>query len=259
MIGDRVYARRMDLRRGRRGRTAWWPVAWATALLVLSACSGGDDAASTTSSATPATPTTPADPVTTPPAAASTLPPPPPTTAPTTTTLPPPSTTPTSTDAPGTIPPPTDEFFAELEAVLPGVIVAFVEAVNVAFRDPGDPARRAAIAELATPSMVSQLDQVLDDYAARGRFFRESAEVPPGVDPILASLATVDGGLSAGMDACVVDTDVLVERTSDGGETVVRDTPRSSLVTYSFELVDGEWLVSNLDVFESFPDAVTCS
>jgi hypothetical protein len=178
-------------------------------------------------------------------------------------TSPPPTTTPAPTTPPPTPPaaPTTttgDPTIAELEQQLPPVLIGFLDDVNAAFRDPVNDGLRAALSDNGTGSVIVLMTEFLDRYVAQDEFLRLNPTNPSRVEPILGSIGFAPGTESAGMDACVIDTDVLVRRLADGSEVDVESTPDSFLITYTFVYLDGRWLVESLDVSEQFNDQIGC-
>ncbi len=64
----------------------------------------------------------------------------------------------------------------------------------------------------------------------------------------VASFTVFAEDVIATLDACIVDTAVVVEvgGNADGSDRVVDDTTASGFDTYSFELVNDAWLVVDI-------------
>ena len=250
-------------------------LAVAAALTTLTACSGSEDVSppTTLSPTTTVTTTVPETvPTTTEPAPTTA----PPTTEPVSTTEP---TVPPTTTAPATsdVPPTTSETIRprpddlaseapprvtfpddpELQAVVDG-FYAYQDALFASFVDPTDEALRGEVLQTTGEPQSTRVAAVLDRLATEGQAARQPEGTVSYAEVLTPSVFARDG--LATLDACLVDTALLVEVGSGaGGADVVLNNVVSSVSdTYSFELVGERWVVVNIERFSRFEDQVGC-
>ena len=252
----------------------WGMLAVAAALTTLTACSGSEDVSppTTLSPTTTVTTTVPETvPTTTEPAPTTA----PPTTEPVSTTEPtvPPTTAPATSDVPPTtsetIRPRPDDLPSEapprvtfpddpeLQAVVDG-FYAYQDALFASFVDPTDEALRGEVLQTTGEPQSTRVAAVLDRLATEGQAARQPEGTVSYAEVLTPSVFARDG--LATLDACLVDTALLVEVGSGaGGADVVLNNVVSSVSdTYSFELVGERWVVVNIERFSRFEDQVGC-
>lgn len=225
--------------------------------VALAACSGGSDDPTTppTASATApvlTTPTTPPPPSTT--AAPST----PLTTPPTTAAPTAPPTTPTPPPATPISQPPaeiTDPADPEIQAMVVAVRSHF-DAFGLAMQQPGNAAVEQAALATTTGSMTGIVTETLARIRERGQ---ASVPDPDEADRVEISneLAFVQGATGT-VEACIVSPSKLVDVGTTVDASTFDDALESYAGTYTLQLIDGTWLVSNLQILDEFEGQSGC-
>jgi hypothetical protein len=98
----------------------------------------------------------------------------------------------------------------------------------------------------------------LDGYVEDGRFSRERPDEPSRVEPAVHTISVSGIDPTAGMDACLIDTDVQVTRNPDGTEVVTDSEPVSLNVVYTFERIEGTWYVVSFVLDQQYDNQVGC-
>lgn len=146
----------------------------------------------------------------------------------------------------------------DVEALI-AAVEAYHAASAAAGADPANTDLRAVLEQVMTGETAERTTSVLDDYVERGRAERSNPDVPFEVE--FSEFTAGRIGDLGFVDACLIDGTLLVEPggNPDGSDRVVRDSVVSLALTYNLDEVDGEWIVSSLQISQRFDDQIGCA